>query len=234
MLSKQDGLFRLCADLVALNKIIAQKHPLPNINDFKSLAHGCNWFSSLDVKDAYYNIPVKEFDCYKLTITCPLGNFSYKYLPMGLASSSAYYQHLMNEVVTELSNVFCYLDDTIVMTRDFEEHKRVLRTLLSRLRDHRLILNSHKCVIAVHSLLFLAYRVFSTGVAPSEAKVAAIQNVDLPRTKRQLRRYLGMYQFYSQFVKNCAKWLQPLQDSVTQSPNNRPLLWSENQKHFLN
>ena len=55
--------------------------------------------------------------------------------------------------------------------------------------------------------------------------------MDLPRTKRQLRRYLGMYQFYSQFVQNCAKWLQPLHDLVAQSPNNRPLLWSENQKH---
>ena len=106
-----------------------------------SLAHGCNWFSSLDLKHAYCNIPVKESDRNKLTITCPLGNFSYKYLPMGLASSSAYYQRLINNVVTGLSNVFCYLDDIIVITRDFEEHKLVLRTLLSRLRDHGLILN---------------------------------------------------------------------------------------------
>ena len=155
MVSKKDGSFRLCADLLVLNKILkVQKHFLPNINDFMSLAHGCNWFSSLDVKDAYYNIPVKESDRHKLTITCPLGNFCCKYLPMGLASSSAYYHRLMNEVVTGLCNVFCYLDDIIVMTRDFEKHKRVLRTLLSRLRDHRLILNS-------------CYRNFWPGVPPN-------------------------------------------------------------------
>ena len=94
-----------------------------------SLAHGCNWFSSLDVKDAYYNIPVKESNRHKLTPTRPLRNFSYKYLPMGLASSSAYYRRLMNEVVTGLSNVFFYLDDIKLMTRDFEEHKRVMQTL---------------------------------------------------------------------------------------------------------
>ena len=129
MVSKKDVSFRLYADLVALNKILkVQKHSLPNINDFMSLAHGCNWFS-LDVKDAYYNIPVKESDRLKLTITCPLGNFFHKYLPMGLAFSSAYHQRLMIEVVTGLSDVFCYLDDIIVMTRDFEEHKRVLRDL---------------------------------------------------------------------------------------------------------
>ena len=234
MTSKKDGSFRLCADLVALNKILkVQKHSLPNINDFMSLACSCNWFSFLDVKDACYNIPIKESDCHKLTITWPLGNFSHKYLPMGLASSSAYYQRLMNEVATGLGNAFCYLDDIIVITRDFEEHKRVLRIFLNRLRDHGLILNSHKCVIAAHSLLFPGYCVSSTGVAPSEAKVAAIQNVDLFRTKRQLRRYLGMYQFYSQFVKNCAKWLQPLHHLVAQSPNNRPLLWSEKQRHYF-
>ena len=136
-----------------------------------SLAHGCIWFSSLDVKDAYYNISVKESDRHKLTITCPLGNFSYKYLPMDLTSNSAYYERLINEVVTELDNVFCYLDDIRVTTRHFEEHKRFLRTVLSRLRNHGLILNSHKCGIALHSLLFLGYCVSSAGVAPSKAKV---------------------------------------------------------------
>ena len=74
---KEDGLFRLCADLVVLNKILKlQKHSLLSITDFMSLAHGCNRFSSLNVKDAFYKISVKESDRHKLTITCPLGNFS--------------------------------------------------------------------------------------------------------------------------------------------------------------
>ena len=55
---------------------------------------------------------------------------------MGFASSSAYYQRLMNKVVTERCYVFCYLDNAIMTTRDFEEHERVLRILLSRLQDH--------------------------------------------------------------------------------------------------
>ena len=70
------------------------------------------------------------------------------------------------------------------------------------------------------------------GFAPPEVKVTEIQSVLLPHTKRPLRRYLeGMYQFHSQFVKSWAKRLQPLHDLVAQSPNNRPLLWNENQTH---
>ena len=51
--------------------------------------------------------------------------------------------------------------------------------------------------------------------------MGAAQIVHLPRNKRQLRRYFGMYQFYNQIVKNCAKWVQPLHDLVAQSSNNR-------------
>ena len=62
LVHKKNGSYRLCADFINLNKILKmQKHALPNINDFLALAHGCHWFSSPDVKDAYYNIP----DCVK-------------------------------------------------------------------------------------------------------------------------------------------------------------------------
>jgi len=228
MVPKKNGSYRLCADFVSLNKVLkVQKHALPNINDFLALAHGCQWFSSLDVKDAYYNIPVRVEDRHKLTITCPLGSFCYNYLPMGLASSSAYYQRLMNEVVADIPHVFCYLDDIIIMTPDLDEHERILRILMQRLREHGLVLNREKCILAVRSLMFLGHRVTANGVSPAEAKVESIRNTELPRTKRQLRRYLGMYQFYAKFVKDYAKWLQPLYSLVASTPNNRALFWSE-------
>jgi len=66
------------------------------------MAHGCCYFTTLDIKDAYYSIHVTPSDKHKLTIATPLGNFQYNFLPMGLATSSYYYQKLMNEMVSGL------------------------------------------------------------------------------------------------------------------------------------
>ena len=98
-----------------------QKYTLPNINDFAALAHDCKWFSALDVADAYYNIPVDPRHRHKLTIATPLGNYCYNYLPMGLASSSCYYQRLTNEAISNISQVISCLDEIIIMSKNLKE-----------------------------------------------------------------------------------------------------------------
>ena len=86
-----------------------------------------------------------------------------------------------------------------------------------------IVLNSDECVFAVHTLMFFGNRVTTDGVAPAEAKVPSIRNTEMPRTKRQLRRYFGVYQNYVKFAKDYAEWLQPLHPSVASIPNNRLL-----------
>ena len=228
MVKEKSGGWRLCADFTQLNKLLKiQKYALPNINNFASIAHGCKWFSSIDIADAYYNILVNPLHKHKLTITTPLGNYFYNYLPMGLSSSSCYYQRLMNEVVSGLLQVYCYLDDLIIMFQSYEEHVQLLCQVFSRLCEHGLVVKESKCFFAVHSLSFLGYQVSPEGLAPLRSKVSAIKDYQLPRTKRQLKAYLGMYKFYPRFVKSYAELLQPLHDFATQCPPRRPLSWNE-------
>ena len=140
MVKKMPRDWRLCADITGLNKVLKmQKYALPNINDFGSLAHELKWFSCLDIADAYYNIPVNPTHKHKLTITTPLGNYSYNYLPMGLASSSCYYQRLMNKIISGLLQVYCYLDDIIIMSEDREKHIQLLRKVFKRLQEHGMV-----------------------------------------------------------------------------------------------
>ena len=129
----------------------------------------------------------------------------------------------MNEVVSGLPQVYCYLDDLIIMSQSYEEHVQLLRQVFSRLCKHGLVVKESKCFFAVHSLSFLGYQVSPEGLAPLPSKVSAIKNYQLPRTKRQLKAYLGMYQFYARFVKGYAELLQPLHDFATQCPPRRPL-----------
>ena len=66
------------------------------------------------------------------------------------------------------------------------------------------------------------------------AKVSAINDFPLPRTKRQLKSYLGMHQYYSKFVPNYAKVLQPLHLFSASVPTNCPSAWTEDLKSIFN
>ena len=172
---------------------------------FAALAFDCKWFSAFDVADAYYNIPVDPKHRHKLTIATPLGNYCYNYLPMDLASNSCYYQRLRNEAISNNPQVFCYLDDIIVMSKNLKDHKQTLRQVFARLRDYGSVIKASKCIVAAQSLSSLDYHVSSDGISPLPNKIADILEFKLPRTKKQLMTYLGMYQFYARFVKGCSQ-----------------------------
>ena len=139
----------------------------------------------------------------------------------------------MNEAISNIPLVFCYLDDIIIMSKNLKEHRQTLRQVFARLRDHGLVVKVSKCVVAAQSLSFLGYHVSSAGISPLPNKVTAIRELKLPHTKKQLRTYLGMYQFYAHFVRGSSQWLQPLYNLVASSPLKKPLLWDDAQiKHF--
>ena len=119
---------------------------------------------------------------------------------MGLASSASWYQLLMNQVLKNISNCICYLDDILLFAKTKAEHDQLLRKVLSRLSEHGLTLNRSKCVFAASSLNFLGHQVSEECFAPLPSKVEAIKEFELPRTPKQLRRFLGMYPYYAKFV----------------------------------
>ena len=117
------------------------------------MAHG--WFSLIDIKDAYYHIPIRPANSHKLTITTPMVNISYHFLSMSLGTSSGYFQKLMNEFFSCFSQVFVYLDDIIIMSFSLENHQKLLNLVFKRLEEHGLVMNAKKCVLAVNQLFFM-------------------------------------------------------------------------------
>ncbi|GLB34373.1 putative retrotransposable element tf2 155 kda protein type 1-like [Lyophyllum shimeji] len=66
----------------------------------------------------------------------------------GLTNSPATFQTMMNDIFRDLiaQGVVCvYLDDILIYTKTLEEHRRITRIVLDRLREHRLFLKPEKC-----------------------------------------------------------------------------------------
>ena len=63
LVRKKDGSVRFCVDYRALNNCTKKcSYPLPRIDDSLDQLSGCGYFSSLDLKSGYWQIPMHEKD----------------------------------------------------------------------------------------------------------------------------------------------------------------------------
>ena len=124
-------------------------YPLPRIDDSLDHLCGCGYFSTLDLKLGYWQIPMHEKDEEKIAFTCHKGLFEFNVMLFVLAKAPATFQHLMRVALNgiEWDCVLAYFNDIIVYARTFDENLRNLDLVLSPLELHGLTLKPSKCIL---------------------------------------------------------------------------------------
>ena len=155
---------------------------LPGVDDILDSLGNSQYFSTLDLKSAYWQISVDEEDCLKTAFVTQRGLFEFNCMPFSLVNAPTTFQRAMDLVLSGLSYVvcLCYLDDVIVFGLDFNEHYDRLKTVLERLRSHNLPVKLEKCTIAAHKVSFLGHVVSESGITLDPAKIEAVNNITSP------------------------------------------------------
>jgi hypothetical protein len=102
----------------------------------------------------------------------------------------------MDDILRGLDFCFAYRDDNLVFSRSLEKDEHHLRALFSQLQRYGIITKSAKCVFGAPVVTFLCYKVSAEGSQPLEERVTHLQDCPPPKTASQLRRFLGMVNFY--------------------------------------
>ena len=236
--------FRLVGDYRQLNNTITRDtYPIPNIADFSAQLSGMSMFSNLDLKSAYLCIPIKLEDQGKSTITTPLGAYKYTRLPYGLSNAAQSFQRYIDIALRNIYwvdesgrrqdvNIFVYIDDILIASKDLDHHLKDLDAVLHRLSQHGLKLAMEKCNFATEKLTFLGYDISPEGFTASKDKVEAIQQLPLPRTLGELKRAVGMVIYYAKFLQRCSEILAPINDMLKgykKSLKNVKIDWAQHQ-----
>ncbi|XP_073455926.1 LOW QUALITY PROTEIN: uncharacterized protein [Aquarana catesbeiana] len=145
---KKNGSLQLCIDYRTLNRrTIPDQYTTPRREDALQSLSGAKWFSVLDLKSGYYQIPMSPEDKEKTAFITPVGFYEFNRMPQGLSGAPATFQWLMEKTVGDMNliEVLVYLDDIIVFGRTVEEHEERLEKFLKRLHEEGLKLSMEKC-----------------------------------------------------------------------------------------
>ena len=129
--------------------------------------------------------------------------------------------------------VIAYLDDILVYSPDFESHVKHVRTVLQRLLQNNLYLKGEKCEFHLQSVAFLGYIISQQGVVMDDQKVEAVIQWPVPKTVKELQRFLGFANFYRRFIRNFSIIVAPITSLLRGNP--KRIVWnSQAERAFQN
>jgi hypothetical protein len=141
---KKDGKLRPVQDYQELNKgTVKNAYPLLLIPELIDKLKNAQIFTKVDLRWGYNNVRIKEGDEWKAAFKTNKGLFEPTVMFFGLMNSPATFQAMMNTIFKDLidqGKVVIYMDDILIFTTNLEEHRKLVKQVLQRLRDNDLYL----------------------------------------------------------------------------------------------
>ena len=139
-----------------------------------------------------------------------MGKFKFNRVPFSLAQAPAYFQRLINEVLTDCNFAMGYLDDIIIFSKTEEEHLQHLEEIFERLRKAGLKRKLQKCSFFKKHIQYLGHLISDKGIQPLPEKLESIAKMPVPQNAKQVKQFLGLVGYYRKFVPCFSDIARPL------------------------
>ena len=213
LVPKPDKSLRFCVDYRKLNSITKRdSYPMPRMDECIDSLGSANIFSTLDCNSGYWQLPIAERDQDKTTFTCHAGSYKFIRMPFGLRNAPATFQRAMDIILSRVRWKHCivYLDDIIVFSDTRDDHLSHLDEVLRLLKEAGVTLRLAKCDFFKAEVKYLGHVIRPGRLGMLRKNVEAIEKAEVPKTKTQMRSFLGMCNVYRRFIKGYARIAHPL------------------------
>ena len=135
----------------------------------------------------------------------------------GLINSLATFQAMINNILRDLINtgeVATFMDNVLVGTEEEKRHNKIVKEVLRRMEENDLYIKPEKYVWKVREIDFLGLVMESGGIKMQEKKVVGVLEWPRSKTVKEIQKFLGLTNYYRQFVKDFAKIAKPMHKLV--------------------
>ncbi|GFX88687.1 hypothetical protein TNCV_833171 [Trichonephila clavipes] len=226
--NKKDGTLRLCVDFRALNsESVSDDFPMEDAVELIHSIGRANIITTLDLLKGYWAIPMAEDSKNLTSFKTHRQQYRFKVMSVGLKNASATFQREMNKALScyrEFSR--SYIDDIAIFSKNWEEHLLHLDTILTKLSELNFTENLKKCAFGKAQIKYLGHIIGSGKHEPDPEKTAVINNLPVPKTKKELRSVLGLCNYYREYIPKYSELVYPLTELTKKRvPDSIP--WTE-------
>jgi len=229
---KPNGGKRKVQDYRKLNEItIKNRYPLPNIEEATDRLTGADWFTKIDLRDAFYSIRMAEGEEWKTAFRSRYGLYEFMVMPMGLTNAPATMQQMINDVLRDLLDitVLAYVDDILVFTTgSLEQHVKDVQAVFERLATTTFKTAPEKCEFHKKSVKFLGFIIGTDGVRIDPEKTRSIEEWPTPRTVKEIQSFLGLANYNRKFIPDYSRVAIPL---TKLTKKDTPFKWTSDQEN---
>ena len=187
-------------------------HPLPRIDEFVNKIAQYKVFSSIDLKSAYYQVPLKDSDKLYTAFEADGSLYQFKRMPFCLTNAVSCFQRCMNNFLSEnnISDTFAYLDNVYVCGHEQDEHDQNLKVFLDASKSNNWTFNDSKCVFSTRKLQALGSVVSDGCIYPDPERLQPLKDLPVPCSHKSLKRIIGLFSYYSKWIPKFSDHIAPL------------------------
>ena len=219
-LRKPNRKLRLLVNPRKINTLIADdytnnNHPVNTLSDAAQHMAGKSLVCKLDCSQAYHCLQMGDQRSVEtLAFNFDSRTFAYKRLAQGLSRYVSAFSSFMREYldpVVKADQCAQYVDDIGIAANNATDLTRNIRAVFKCIRQAGLKLTIEKCLFGVRQVEFLVRTIPSEGVSPQSHKIQNfLCNLNFPKSKKALQRYLGFVNCYKNYISRIAKKFNPV------------------------
>lgn len=222
LVKKKDGTTRFCVDYRKLNDATTKdSFPLPRLDDIFDQISGSNYFTKLDFKNGYFQVPLAPSDRPKTAFSTRDNHYQFTVLPQGVKNGPSTFQRIVNQVLGPTRWKYClaYIDDILIFSKTFADHIAHLTTVFELLSGANFRLSITKCTIASEQIDYLGHSICHGMIRPNNDNIRGLLETTSPTTPRDIFRFVKAAEYYRKFIRNFSSIAAPLYKYAPSSPS---------------
>jgi len=191
---------------------------MTTVNDILRKIGAARFMSTFDAKSRYWQIPVQKQDRWLTAFVTHDGLYEWARMPFGLKNAGATFVRAVRTILRPIKSFSdSYVDDMGLGSQDWSEHFGHVCQFLEIIRGVIMTRNLAKREFAKPELKFVGYFVGSGRCRPDDQRLEGFARLQRRHTIKELRRLLGAFGYYREYIPHFTHIAKPLTDLTSKS-----------------